>query len=279
VSGPARVTVVVPVWNGYVKFLADAVESVRRNAPQAPIVVVDNASSTPVPELEACEVVRSPRRLSAGAARNLGLERVATEYVVFLDADDMLLEGTLEYLHGRIAADAGLALFATSILDGGTGERHPMPRHFVMRLVRWSRVFALADSVWSLLPIQACAILRTDRVREAGGYADADNGEDWVLAVSLAWRGRVEVSERLGLYYRSPTGSRRGRGRSSAELRASTRRVRERMRRDPAVPAWARALLPAIATLQLAAIHLARPLYLATRWLRTALRSTSVDFR
>ncbi len=60
---------------------------------QAPIVVVDNASSTPVPELEGCEVVRAPRRLSVGAARNLGLEQVATEYVVFLDADDMLLEG------------------------------------------------------------------------------------------------------------------------------------------------------------------------------------------
>ena len=43
------------------------------------------------------------------------------------------------------------------------------------------------------------------------------------------------------------------------------RLVRERMRRDPAVPAWARALLPAIAILQLATIHLVRPLYLTVR--------------
>jgi glycosyltransferase involved in cell wall biosynthesis len=272
-NGPpgAAVTVVIPVWDNYVEFLGDAVESVRRYAPQAPVVVVDNASSRPLPELEGCEVVHSPRRLSAGAARNLGLERVATDYVVFLDADDMLLEGTLEFLHGRIAAIASLAMCTCSILDGATGERFRAPRRFVPRLARRPRTFALADSIWTMLPIQGCAIMRTAQVREAGGYAegDAGRGEDWALAVSLAWRGRVEVSERLGLYYRPPGGPlRRGRGRTPAELRASTSRVRERMRRDPAVPGWARLTLPVIALLHLAAIYLARPVYMAVRRLR-----------
>jgi glycosyltransferase involved in cell wall biosynthesis len=271
-SGPGdSVTVVIPVWDSYVEFLAEAVESVRRNAPEAPIVVVDNASSTVVSEPEGCEVIRCPRRLSAGAARNMGLERVATDYVVFLDADDKLLDGTLEFLHGRIAADAGLSVCTCSILDGATGERFRAPHRFVPRLVRWPRVFAVADSIWTMLPIQGCAIMRTAQVREAGGYAegDAGRGEDWALAVSLAWRGRIEISDRLGLYYRRPGGPLRpGRGRTQAELRASTRRVRERMRRDPGVPAWARALLPAIAALQLAAIYLARPVYMAVRRLR-----------
>jgi glycosyltransferase involved in cell wall biosynthesis len=271
-SGPgASVTVVIPVWDGYVGFLAEAIESVRRNAPEAPIVVVDNASSTVVPELEGCEGIRSPRRLSAGAARNLGLERVATDYVVFLDADDMLLDGTLEFLHGRIAADVCLSVCTCSILDGATGERFRAPRRFVPRLVRWPRIFALADSIWTMLPIQGCAIMRTAQVCEAGGYAegDAGRGEDWALAASLVWRGRVEISDRLGLYYRPPGGPLRpGRERTQAELRASTRRVRERMRGDPGVPAWARALLPVIATLQFAAIYLARPVYMAVRRLR-----------
>ena len=273
-TGPdAGVTVVVPVWDDYVEFLADAVESVRRNLPHAPIVVVDNASTVAVPAFEGCEVVRSPTRLTTGAARNLGLERVATEFVVFLDADDMLLEGALEDILLRIAADPGSALFATSILDGATGERHRTPRRFVPRLAHRPRVFALADSIWSLLPIQGCAVLRTSQVRDAGGYADANLGEDWVLAVSLAWRGRVGVSDRLGRYYRSTEGS-IGRGaKTGAELRASARRVRDRMRTDRAVPGWARALLPLIAALQLAAIHVARPVYLALRRLRTGRRS------
>lgn len=259
----AAVTVVVPVWDDYVEFLADAVESVRRNDPQAPIVVVDNASATTVPKLDGCEIVRSPRRLSAGAARNLGLERVTTEYVVFLDCDDMLLEGTLEFLHARLSADPGLVVCASSLLDGATGERFRGPRRFVPTLVRWPRAFALADSIWSLLPIQGCAMMRTEQVREAGGYADA-RGEDWVLAVSLVWRGRVEVSKRLGLYYRASDRS-LWRTTGAADLPAKARRVRQRMKADPAVPRWARALLPGVAVLQLAMIYLVRPLYLGAR--------------
>jgi hypothetical protein len=127
------------------------------------------------------------------------------------------------------------------------------------------------------LPIQSCAILRTRQVREAGGYPDSDLGDDWVLAVSLAWRGRIEVAQRLGRYYRSTEGSISGREWTMEELRANARRVRERMRTDSAVPGWARALLPAIAALQLAAIHLLRPIYLGTRRLMTRPNRTSVE--
>jgi glycosyltransferase involved in cell wall biosynthesis len=260
-----------------VAFLADAVDSVRRSAPDTQIVVVDNASTAPVPELEGCDLVRSPRRLSEGAARNLGLERVSTEFVVFLDADDMLLGGTLEYLRRRIAADAGLAVSATSILDGDTGDRHPNPRRFAIRLARRPRAFALANSLWSLLPIQGCAILRTRQVRDAGGYADTDLGEDWDLAVLLSWRGRVEISELLGRYYRSSAGSHARRKRTPGELRESARRVRDRVRRDPAVPRWARTLLPVLATLQLAGIYVARPLYLRVRKTGSGAIRTSVE--
>ncbi|SRR5581483_2083990 len=259
------VTVVIPVWDDYVEFLGDAVESVRRNDPGAPIVVVDNASSTPVPQLDGTEVLRSARRLTEGAARNLGLECVTTELVMFLDADDMLLDGAIEFMRGRIASDPGLAVSAVSVLDGGTGERHRNPRRFAMRLARRPRAFALANCVWSLLPIPGSAIVRTDAARAAGGYADSDLGEDWDLGAALAWRGRVEISERLGRYYRSHDGSAGRRARSARQLRASARRVRERIRRDPAVPAWAKSLMPLVAALQLAAVYVARPAYLRVR--------------
>src|SRR5919204_3738082 len=250
-SGPgAAVTVVIPVWDDYVEYLPDAVESVRRNAPEVPIIVVENASSRPLPELEGCEIVHTPTRLSTGATRNLGLERVETDFVVFLDADDMLLAGTLEYLGDQIAAHREFSIAATSILDGETGERHRGPRPFVPALARAPRLLALADCVWSLVPIQGCAILRANQVREAGGYADADSGEDWVLATALLWRGEVAISPRFGLLYRAPQQPLR-RVPHAAELRASARRLRERMQRDPAVPAWARGLLPMIAALQL----------------------------
>jgi glycosyltransferase involved in cell wall biosynthesis len=267
------VTVVIPVWDDYVRYLGDAVESVLRSAPQPPIVIVDNASSTPVPELEGCEVVRSTRRLSEGAARNLGFERVRGEFVLFLDADDMLLEDALAWMHGRIAADRDVAVAACSILDSSTGERHRSPRRLALRLARCRRTFAFANSIWSLMPIQGCGVLRTEQVREAGGYADADVGEDWDLAVSLAWRGRVEISERLGRYYRTGEGSAARRGRSAAELRKTAHRVRKRLRRDGAVPAWAKVMLPIIAILQLVAIYVLRPFWRVTRRVLGRVRS------
>jgi glycosyltransferase involved in cell wall biosynthesis len=268
----AAVSVVIPVWDDYVEFLPDAVASVRRNSSEARIIVVDNASSVPLPDLGGCEVVRSDRRLSVGAARTLGVERVATEYVVVLDADDLLLDGALEFMRARIASDRRVTVVATSILEGDTGKRHRAPRRFVPPLTRASRLFALVNSVWLLLPIQGCAILRAADLREAGAYPDIEWGDDWVVAVSLAFRGRVEVSERLGRYYRPTPGSLWRRPRSAGELSASAASVRERIRADRGVPGWARLLLPAVAALQGGAIYVARPLYLAARRLRARVR-------
>jgi len=256
------VTVVIPVWDNYVHYLPEAVESVG-NDPGVSILIVDNASRTPIPETPGASIFRSQSRLNVGGIRNLGLSRVTTEYALVLDADDALLPGTLEFLRSRLAANPSLSVCAVSILDGETGERHRTPRRFVPAFSRWRRAFALADCVWSLYPIQSCAMMRTSQAREAGGYADASWGDDWVLAVSLAFRGRVEVHDRLGRFYRANPDSIWRQPRRSRDLVASARLVRRRIRDDPAIPQWTRAILPAVAALQLFAIYALRPLYLA----------------
>lgn len=266
-SQPASpVTVVIAVWDDYVAFLTEAVESVRRSSPgEVPIVVIDNASTPPVPELSGTRVVRAPTRLSVGAARSLGIAQVETEYVIVLDADDLILEGTLDFLAGRMEGDDQLAACATALLEEDTNSRHRTPRWFVPRLTGFRRVFALANCVWSLYPIQGCTIMRTAQVKAAGAYPDAGWGDDWVLAVSLAFRGRVEAHRRFGLLYRHTQDSLWRTPKSSAELANSARLVRERLRSDPDVPAYARVLLPLIFVLQLAAVYLLRPVYRATR--------------
>ena len=272
-GGSASVaTVVIPVWDEYVQYLQEAVQSVRSDAPEVPIVLVDNASTTPLPKLDGVSLVRSERRLSAGAARNLGLAAVKTPYVLLLDADDRLLPGTLDFLVGRLEAEPSLAVSASAILEGETGKRHRFPRRFVHGLTRWRRAFAVLDCVWSLYPIQGCALMRTEEVRAAGGYADSDWGEDWALAVSLAFRGRVEVNQRLGRYYRpTPESLWRRHPPKARDFVESAGRIRARVRQDSGVPGWARALLPLIALLQFSAIFLVRPVYLLGRMLRARL--------
>src|SRR3954469_24351515 len=129
-KSPASVTVVIPAWDDYVRFLPEAVDSVRRDAPETRILVLDNASKIPLPELPGVTVVVSPERITAGAIRNLGIDRVETEYVLVLDADDQLVPGTLEFLLSRLRARPDVSICTTAILDGQTGERHRFPRRF-----------------------------------------------------------------------------------------------------------------------------------------------------
>jgi glycosyltransferase involved in cell wall biosynthesis len=263
-----RVTVVIPVWDEYAAFLPRAAESVLSEGPPSQVIAVDNASSTPLPSIDGVTLVRSADRLSAGAARNLGLERVQSPYVVFLDADDVLAPGTLHFLASQLDSHPEAAICVTSILEADTGKRHRTPRAFVAKLARHPRLLALAHSIWSLYPTQGCAMIRTRLAREAGGYGDASGGEDWVLGVSLAFRGRVLISERIGLYYHPREESLWRANRQARDLLRATALIRERLRRDPAIPGWARLVIPGIALLQLIAIYLLRPAYLAARSLR-----------
>jgi glycosyltransferase involved in cell wall biosynthesis len=273
-TGDASITVVIPVWDRYVSYLEAAIDSVRRDAPDARIVVVDNASTLPVIPAPGVSLVRAPRRLSVGAARNLGLDHVATKYVALLDADDEFLPGTLDFLRSRLDSDSTVSVSATSAIDSATGRRHRFPKRPVARLTRWRRLFALLHSIWSLYPIQGCSLLRTAQVRDAGGYPDVDWGDDWVLAVSLAFRGRVELHERPGRRYRDNPGSLWRGGREPGELARSTRLVRQRLRDDRGVPTWARRSVPLIAVLQLVALHVLRPAYVAAQRLRSGARQT-----
>jgi glycosyltransferase involved in cell wall biosynthesis len=257
-----RLAVVIPAWDAYAgEGLLAAAASVRSQATEAQLIVVDNASWIPVPALEGAEMVRLDRRRSTGAARNAALESLRTRYVVFLDADDTLLPGALAALAEGLDADPRRAVYVLSIVDGATGTAHRSPRRIARALSRLPSVFALANAVWSLLPTQGATVMRVEDVRACGGYGDSDRGEDWILATSLAFRGHVAFDRRPGLCYRRRDDSPGAVALSHGVLLASARRVRARIRDDPAVPSWARSALPLIAGAQWAAVCIAYPTY------------------
>jgi glycosyltransferase involved in cell wall biosynthesis len=259
-------TVVIPVWGErYVAALERAVASVRSQDEAVPIVVVDNASEAPVPELDGTSVVRAPSRLSVGAARSLGLARVETEYVVMLDADDELVDGSLSKLREGIAADPGIAVYSMSLLEADTGARHRMPRRIAPLLARVPGLLALSTACWSTYSIQGNAIMRTDWVREAGGYPDSEWGDDRVVAVSQAFRGKVVIRMEPGLIYHAHPESRWRGAAGIGRLFEAARQVRRRLRSDPAVPGWARAMVPLIAVAQTLLIVVVRPPYRVIR--------------
>jgi glycosyltransferase involved in cell wall biosynthesis len=109
-------TAVVACFN-YGLYLREAVDSLLGQAGGAPHVVVVDDGSTDLATHAALDAlpdeVEVIRQANAGvaAARNAGLERARTPYVLFLDADDRLAPGALDLLR-RALADHPEAAFA-----------------------------------------------------------------------------------------------------------------------------------------------------------------------
>jgi hypothetical protein len=80
-----------------------------------------------------------------------------------------------------------------------------------------------------------------------------------VLGVSLAFRGRVVFDAAPARLYRRLDESLWAEHRTTRHLLAHARAVRRRIRADPGVPRWAKATLPLIAALQVAAVLVGRP--------------------
>src|SRR3954470_12263023 len=253
-GGPdVQTTVLIPVWNDYVAWLEQAVVSLTGQAVATRIVVVDNASEVKLPEVPGVSVVTSPRRLTLGAARNLGLAQVTTPYVVVWDADDTMLPGTLGFLQHAMRADRRLAAYGSAIVEEPSGRRHRWPRRWIAALARLPAIFALLDCVWSLYPTTGATIMRTELARSAG-YGEAESGEDWCLGVSLAFRGRVGWSERPGRAYRLHPHSIWSRHRAVRDLLRHAKAVRDRIRTDRGIAGAARTALPLIAVAQYCAV-------------------------
>jgi glycosyltransferase involved in cell wall biosynthesis len=270
-SAHSDVSIVIPAWGDYAGTrLDEALASLRGQDLQARIVVVDNASDPPL-DVPGVTVVRSGERLSVGAARNLGLARVDTPYVLFW-ADDLMLPGTLRFLRNTIADHDDAVLVAAAILEGDPPVPHRWPRRWIYPLTRWQRTFAVAHCVWSLFPTTGASIMRTQAAREHG-FSDANSGEDWVLGVSLAFRGRVLLKTRPGRLYRRHATSLWETQHSGRQLVRNAAIVRARIRVDAGALRGTTLLLPVIAILQLLAIWLVRPLVQMMRVIRPMRRS------
>ena len=61
------------------------------------------------------KIFTGPRSGSCSASRNTGIDMAAGEYVIFLDGDDTITDGSLQRLHDKIAARPGADLYPCAI--------------------------------------------------------------------------------------------------------------------------------------------------------------------
>jgi len=135
-----NIAVVIPCFNAE-RYLAAALESVLcQSLPPAEILVVDDGSSD-----GSCQVaeryaprVRCVSRQNGGvsSARNAGISLTRAKYLLFLDADDLLLPDALETLALTLAAkpEAGVAFGLFEPFEEQSGKVLPPPPYISQQI-------------------------------------------------------------------------------------------------------------------------------------------------
>ena len=206
------VAVVVPCYNARAT-LGEALESVIGQSATAEIVVVDDGStdnSLAVARRFAplARLIEGPNR-GVSAARNRGVAETTAEWLLFLDADDLLMPGTMER---RLAtatesgADVVICDWEDALDDGcGTLTTGPL-RQVDWEALRQDPQRAIASHVWAT----TSAILYRRRVVERiGGFRlDLPVIQDARFMFDAAINGaRFAHSRHVGARYRVLPGS------------------------------------------------------------------------
>ena len=182
----ADVTVVVTCFN-YGACLAESVHSALSQEGGEPhVIVVDDGSTD---EHTLAELERLPaqveivRRLNAGlsAARNVGLERAQTPFLLALDADDKLAESALSTMRRALLRNPKLGYSYGAIRFFGDWEG-------VMRMPPYDPYRLLFRHL-----VGPSALMRRELFEDVGGYDTAFKGyEDWEIwlhALARGWHG------------------------------------------------------------------------------------------
>jgi glycosyltransferase involved in cell wall biosynthesis len=199
-----RVSVIIATHNRCT-LLPRAVESAKRAGRNIEIIIVDDASVDGTRDI--CEgwvdvrYIRARRRRGLGGARNLGILASTSEYISFLDDDDVRLPGTIDrqvkLLETRPEAGMiyGRALF-------GDEECRPNGKFFPQQCLEGDIFWELLR--WNFIPCPSVLFRRACLLRVGLLDEKAAGLEDWDLWVRIAELYPVLATERAVAVWRRP---------------------------------------------------------------------------
>ncbi len=224
-----RVSILLPVWNPPVPFLAAALASVQAQCyGDWELCVVDDASTDPA--VHACldeaatdpriRVIRRTANGGIAAATNDALAVATGMYCALLDHDDTLAPDALLTIVEAIirAPDAAMLFCDEDKLDAN--GRRTLPFFKPAWDDEWIRT---TNCVLHFM------VVRTDVLRMLGGLATGvDGAQDWDLVLRIAehaGRGRIVRIPRVLYHWRELPGSTAAAGFEKPQLAAAQRRV------------------------------------------------------
>ncbi|MFZ4776138.1 MAG: glycosyltransferase family 2 protein [Terrimicrobiaceae bacterium] len=180
------ISVIIPAFNA-AKWLPSAVASVRAQIrPADELIVVDDGSTDGTREvcLGLGDGVRYVARENGGlsAARNTGVAASTGDWMLFLDADDVLLPDALASLSATAASSSA------GVVYGFVLQRRALPTearlHGLPYAVGESPAPAKAHFWWTPIPTAGAALIRRSLNEEVGGFDEnfrqVEDAEYWL---------------------------------------------------------------------------------------------------
>lgn len=217
----SKVTVLIPCYN-YAQYLPQCVRSVlEQTNVDVDVLIVDDASTDNSADVASglakldprVRLVALPGNVGMVRAINHGLTHVVGDYLVKLDADDLLTPGSLQ---------RSLSFFER---QPDIGFVYGRPRHFTGDVPPKARVDKSSWTTWTIWPgdrwiefryrraynciSQPEAVIRMSALRQAGAYNEnlphTSDLEMWLRLAAIAPVGRINRADQG--YYRVHHGS------------------------------------------------------------------------
>jgi Glycosyl transferase family 2 len=188
-ADPPRFAIVIPAFNAQATVAAAVESALAQTLPAEAVIVVDDGSTDATPEaLQAFEGrVTLVRQENGGAAsaRNTGVRAARSDFVAFLDADDLYHPRRLEGLAALGTERPDLDILTTDTLFVSDGK--PVGRFHE------TNPFPVADQRSAILATCftfGCPAVRRSRLLDVGGFdEELRTGEDWDCIIRLILSG------------------------------------------------------------------------------------------
>ena len=199
-----HISVVIPLYNKS-PYVQRAVESVLAQGDDVlEVIVVDDGSTDDgAARVEALnhEKVRLIRKPNAGvsSARNRGIEEARSEFIAFLDADDIYLPGFIDEIINLIRMFPQAIVYATSyarIWPDGKRQNAPLTRYInkTEPQIVEQLFFAFSRSTIFSISTSAC-VRRQAMIKHHIFFQEGENlGEDQDVIFRLAEKGAIAFS-------------------------------------------------------------------------------------
>lgn len=137
-----KLSIIIPSYNAneYLEELLSVLEKQITDAVE--VIVIDDGSRIPVPEHSFVKLFRQQNK-GVSAARNKGLEKAKGQYIVFIDADDLISDDYIAQIFKSIENEPDTVYISWKHLSGPIGKIISGPNDEFNSYNRcvWNRVF------------------------------------------------------------------------------------------------------------------------------------------